>query len=69
MSEINLKKYRDKEWLLEQYSVLHRKVKDIADDCDTSTDIIYDWLKKYNIKANRYTEIPDKERSFGKFIY
>ena len=58
---MNLKKYRDKEWLLEQYSVLHRKVKDIADDCDTSTDIIYDWLKKYNIKANRYTEIPDKE--------
>ena len=36
---MNLKKYRDKEWLLEQYSVLHRKVKDIADDCDTSTDI------------------------------
>lgn len=61
VSEINSKKYRDKEWLFQQYSILRKKVKDIADDCGTSTDVIYDWLKKYNIKTNRYTEKPDKE--------
>ena len=61
VSEINSKKYRDKEWLFQQYSILRKKVKDIADDCGTSRDVIYDWLKKYNIKANRYTEKPDKE--------
>lgn len=61
VSEINSKKYRDKEWLFQQYSILRKKVKDIADDCGTSTDVIYDWLKKYNIKTNRYTEKPDKK--------
>ena len=61
VSEINSKKYSDKEWLFQQYSILRKKVKDIADDCGTSTDVIYDWLKKYNIKTNRYTEKPDKE--------
>ena len=58
---MNSKKYRDKKWLFQQYSILRKKVKDIADDCGTSTDVIYDWLKKYNIKTNRYTEKPDKE--------
>lgn len=61
VSEMNAKKYRDKKWLFQQYSILRRKVKDIADDCGTSADVIYDWLKKYNIKTNRYVEKPDKE--------
>lgn len=53
--------YRDKEWLYQQYCISKRKVSDIASECNTTTDVIYDWLRKYNIPTDRYTKKPHKE--------
>lgn len=53
--------YKDKEWLYQQYCILKIKVSDIAKECNTTTDVIYDWIHKYDIPTNRYAKKPSKE--------
>ena len=44
-------KYRDEDWLREQYRVNERTMRDIADECDTYPSTIKRWLDKYDIQT------------------
>lgn len=43
------RKFADKEWLLDKYMNSWASVEEIANKCNTDTDTIYRWLKKFNI--------------------
>ena len=43
--------YRDKDWLDEQYNVLHRRLADIAEDCGVSTHTVRKWLRAHSIQG------------------
>lgn len=45
------KLFRNKSWLIEQYIIKKRYVKDIANECNCSQNTIFTWLKKFNIKT------------------
>lgn len=42
-------KYRDRDWLANQYSVENKTMKEIGDMCGVSPMTINLWLKKHNI--------------------
>lgn len=44
-------KYRDEDWLREQYRESGRSMKDIADECDTYPPTIKRWLDRYDIET------------------
>lgn len=43
------KKYKDRNWLYENYVEKEIKILELAKDCGTTTDTIYHWLDKYQI--------------------
>lgn len=59
-------KYRDEEWLREQYLEKGRVVRKIADDCDVDRSTIYNWLNEFGIERQRgpgyRSDEPDKYR-------
>lgn len=44
-------KYRDKEWLYQQYVVLGKTQEEIADDCEGSPKTVWRWLQEYDIET------------------
>lgn len=47
-------KYKNKEWLKEQYIVLRRHTKDIGQDCGVAAPVIIYWTMKFNLHRRRY---------------
>ena len=41
--------YQDREWLEEQYHILHRPFADIAEDCVVTYHTIWKWLRKHDL--------------------
>lgn len=44
-------KYKDEEWLREQYVKKERSGQDIADECDVSLDVVQRFMQKFDIEA------------------
>lgn len=57
-----MRKYRNEEWLREQYIKKGRKVQDIADECDVDYSTIYNWINEFDFEkreqqgVGRYTQ-------------
>jgi len=56
-------KYRNKEWLENQYLTLKKSARDIAKECNVDPGTIGNWLKKFGIKTrtNREANILKEE--------
>lgn len=50
------KKYRNKDWLYEQYIIKEKTMLEIAKICDVSFSTIRSWLRKFNIKIRTKSE-------------
>lgn len=49
-------RYRDKDWMIQQYHHNDRSQQDIADECDVSQSTISDWLNKLDIDKRSRSE-------------
>ena len=41
--------YRDRDWLYNEYCTLNTPIDEIAIKCNTTTDVLYDWINKYKL--------------------
>ena len=48
-----MKLYQNKNWLYKKYIIDRKHPDDIAKECGTSTETIYLWLEKHNIRNKR----------------
>lgn len=58
------RKYRDEDWLREQYIDQHRTMAEIAEGCGCSHSTIHDWIEKHGIdpRCRGYGDKDDKYR-------
>ena len=47
------KKYKNGEWLYQQYNILGKTQKEIAEECDVSISTISNWMGKHDIEAKQ----------------
>ena len=47
------KKYRNAEWLYQQYHILGKTQEEIGQECDVSKSTIYIWMKKHDIETDQ----------------
>lgn len=45
--------HRDRDWLYNEYCVLKTDINKIAIKCNTTTDVLYDWINKYNLPKRK----------------
>jgi len=45
-----MKKYKDKEWLKEQYYEKERTTTEMADECDTVAVVILEWMERHGLE-------------------
>lgn len=57
MRSVKLKKYKNREWLKNQYLNLEQSSSQIAKKCNTSKTTILRWLKKFEIKIRNKSEV------------
>lgn len=48
--------YRNKQWLLDKYTIEDLRMQDIANICNTQRQTISNWLKKFNIPCRSHSE-------------
>ena len=59
---MNTTKFRDRDWLFEQYITLGRTIKSIHEECGVSHNTIEAYLKKYDIRKTPKTpKLPTKD--------
>jgi len=49
-------RYKDEEWLQEQFEVNLRDVEAVADECGVSIPTIYNWVGKFGIETSPHTD-------------
>ena len=65
---MNKKFDKDKDWLYNEYIILGKSAQIIANELFISVTTIFDWLKRFNIKTDKYTKIPPYEKLYDLYI-
>lgn len=54
-------RYRNRDWLYEQYIIQKKSTKKIAKECNTQSGTILRWMDRYNIQTRTYSESITRE--------
>lgn len=61
-------RYRDRDWLRDQYVTQNRTGVEIARKCGCHPNTIYKWLNRHNIETRDGPRVPDERLTDGKWL-
>ncbi len=62
------KKFSNKEWLYNEYTIKGKTIKEIAEELKVDYKTIWGYIKKFNITTRKYTNKSSEERDIKEFI-